>query len=97
MATEKNLNFIRTLSVAQFKKLMGVESVKVIVNPKNRENRFFEAPDNTTIRGAVSKAWEVGDTPVISEVCPTDGPKAGEAFWMLHIEGADSDNVLATL
>ncbi len=96
MATERNLSFIRTMSVAQFKKLMGVDSVKVIVNPKN-QNRFFEAPDKTDVRGAVSKAWEVGDATVFSEVCPKDGPKAGEAFWMLHIEGADSDNVLATL
>jgi hypothetical protein len=97
MATEKSLTFHRTLSVAQFKKLMGVDNLKVIINPKDTDKRFFEAPDKTDVRGAVSKSWEVGDAPVISEVSPKEGEKAGICFWMLHIEGQGSDNVIATL
>ncbi len=94
MATEKSLKFIRTMSVATFKREMGVETIKVIVNPKDTDKTFFESPQDTTVRGAVSKAWTVGEPTVISEVCPKDG---GVAFYMLHIEGVDSDNVLATL
>ena len=97
MATEKSLNFIRTMSVATFKREMGVETIKVIVNPKDTDKTFFESPQDTTVRGAVSKSWTVGEPTVISEVAPKDGPNAGVAFYMLHIEGVDSDNVLATL
>ena len=49
MATEKNLTFIRTLSVAEFKRQMNITKVNIIKNPKTN-NLFFQGDDNSDIR-----------------------------------------------
>lgn len=97
MADERNLSFIRTLSVAEFKRQMNITKVNIIKNPKT-DNLFFQGDDNSDIRGAVSKSFDASDTSklVMSEVAPKTGPEAGVAFWMLHVKN-ESDNLQLSL
>ena len=93
MANE--LTFITTWSPAEFKRKMNVSSLNIIRNPKT-DLLFFQAPDNSDVKGAVSRTWAPGDDTVISEVCPKEGAEAGVMFYMLHTK-RESNNVLATL
>lgn len=98
MATETlnfPLNFHTTWSVAEFKRKFNVDKINVIRNPKT-DLRFFQADNNSDIRGAIGTAWTPSDDTVISEVSPKEGAEAGVMFYLLHTK-RESNNVLATL
>lgn len=83
MAAEKNLEFLETLTVEQFKSRMLVSRIDVKQNPKNG-NIFFSYGAKV---GAVA-AKGIPTKPMISHVKgdPTPENPSGE-FWLLHNEG----------
>lgn len=83
MAETKNLQFLETLTVEQFKAKMLVSRIDVKQNPKNG-NVFFSYGAQV---GAVS-AKGIPQHPMFSRVKgePTPENPSGE-FWLLHEEG----------
>jgi len=88
---EGKLEFVRTLSVAEFKRQFNVTTLNVINNPHTGK-RFFQAVDNSQVGGKVALAWKTTDDTMVSEVAGDDG----EAFWMLH-KRQESTNIEASL
>lgn len=87
-----NLTYNWTKDVATFKRDTQATSLNIIKSPKTG-SLFFEATNDSSIRGAVSASWQ--DNPVISQVV---APDSGEVFYLLHKKGSGgADNVLATL
>lgn len=86
------LTFVRTLDVASFKKQFNVTSLLVVKSPKT-DKLFFEASNDSSIRGAVSANY--AEDPCVSEVVDPSGN--GESFWMLHKRGERSSAVVAEL
>jgi len=82
------LDFTSTLSLADFKKLKGINAINVVRNP-NSGKRFFVDPDNKDMSGKVATAIDL-QKPVFVSQCTTED---GEQFFMLH----NSANVEATL
>lgn len=80
---EKNLEFLETLTIEQFKEQMKVSRIDVKQNPKTG-NVFFSYGAQV---GAVS-AKGIPNNPMISHVKgdPTSENPSGE-FWLLHEEG----------
>ena len=80
---EKNLEFLETLTIEQFKEQMKVSRIDVKQNPKTG-NVFFSYGAKT---GAVA-AKGIPQHPMISHVKgdPTPENPSGE-FWLLHEEG----------
>ena len=90
---EKNLKFIDTMSIEEFKKKFNVSKIEIKRN-ENTGKCFFVYGVET---GAVSSRVENGELtmPVISEVCSTE---TGEMFYLLHQKGERSGaTTLATL
>lgn len=89
---EKNLTFMETLTVEQFKKEMAVSRIDVKKNPKTN-TIFFTYGAKT---GAVSTKG-IPKHPMLSYVKgePTEKNPSGE-FWLLHEEGKGSAPVLAS-
>ena len=83
MTENKNLQFMETLTVEQFKARMLVSRIDVKQNPKNG-NVFFSYGAQV---GAVS-AKGIPTHPMLSRVKgePTPENPSGE-FWLLHEEG----------
>lgn len=81
-----DLHFIETLTVEQFKKAQGVDSIKVRQNPYTSK-LFFTFGAQT---GAVS-AKGIPTNPMISKVEGEDGI----CFFLLHEEGQGGAPVLA--
>ena len=83
MAENKNLQFLETLTVEQFKSRMLVSRIDVKQNPKNG-NIFFSYGAQV---GAVSVKG-IPTRPMFSRVKgePTPENPSGE-FWLLHEEG----------
>ena len=83
MTENKNLQFMETLTVEQFKARMLVSHIDVKQNPKNG-NVFFSYGAKV---GAVS-AKGIPTHPMFSRVKgePTQENPSGE-FWLLHEEG----------
>lgn len=93
MTTTKDLAFLQTWSVPQFKQNNGVEKIDVLRNEKTGKC-FFTFGIQT---GACSKKVESGEVtmPVISQVCVAT---TGEMFYMLHQKGEGAGaTTLATL
>ena len=80
----EKLDFLRTLTVEQFKKLMLVNSIKVKKNPKTG-SLFFTYGGEV---GAVSLKG-IPTNPMLSEVIGNDGT----SFWMLHEEGNGAETL----
>lgn len=80
---EKNLEFLETLTIEQFKSKMLVSRIDVKQNPKTG-NIFFSYGAQV---GAVS-AKGIPSKPMVSHVKgdPTPENPSGE-FWLLHDEG----------
>jgi len=78
----RELEFVKTWSVPQFKQNNGVETIEIKRNEKTGKC-FFVFGFET---GACSKKVETGevDMPVISQVCAT---ATGDMFYMLHQKG----------
>ena len=87
---ERNLKFLKTMSVAEFKALQQVEEIK---RNEHTGKCFFVYGFET---GACSKKVETGDLtmPVISEVCSAE---TGDMFFLLHQQGEGGATTLATL
>lgn len=86
------VKFVETLSVADFKKKMGVDKIEVKQNPKSGKCFFVYG----TEVGAVSEKFLKGEItlPVISQICV---PETGDMFYLLHQRGEGGAPVLATL
>ena len=89
---EKNLTFMETLTVEQFKREMAVSRIDVKQNPKTN-TLFFTYGAKT---GAVATKG-IPQHPMLSYVKgePTEKNPSGE-FWLLHEEGKGSAPVLAS-
>ncbi|MEI3154486.1 MAG: hypothetical protein V8S95_04785 [Odoribacter sp.] len=89
---ERNLKFLKTMSVAEFKALQQVEKIEIKRN-EHTGKCFFVYGFET---GACSKKVETGDLtmPVISEVCSAE---TGDMFFLLHQQGEGGATTLATL
>lgn len=89
---ERDLKFVKTMSVAEFKAHHNVEKIEVKRN-EHTGKCFFVYGFET---GACSKKAESGKltTPVISEVCSAE---TGEMFFLLHQQGEGGATTLATL
>ena len=89
---ERNLKFLKTMSVTDFKAKQGVEKIEVKIN-KHTGKCFFVYGFET---GACSKKVETGEltTPVISEVCSAE---TGDLFFLLHQQGEGEATTLAIL
>ena len=80
----EGLEFLRTLTVEQFKTLKLVKSIKVKKSPKTG-SLFFTFGSEV---GAVSLKG-IPENPMISEVIG----KSGESFWMLHEEASGCETL----
>ena len=89
---EKNLRFINTMSINDFKSKFGVNQIDVKRNESTGKHFFVYGFET----GAVSKKIETGSLtiPVISEVCSAD---TGNMFYLLHQKGENGAVTLATL
>ena len=89
----RDLSFIKTWSIPQFKQNNGVEAIEIKKSEKTGKC-FFTFGFET---GACSKKVETGEitNPVISQVCVS---ATGEMFYMLHQQGEGGSVItLATL
>ena len=89
----RDLSFIKTWSIPQFKQNNGVEAIEIKKSEKTGK-LFFTFGFET---GACSKKVETGELtmPVISQVCVS---ATGELFYMLHQQGEGGSVItLATL
>lgn len=89
---ERNLKFLKTMSVAEFKAQHNVEKIEVKRN-EHTGKCFFVYGFET---GACSRKVETGELtiPVISEVCSAE---TGDIFLLLHQKGEGGATTLATL
>ena len=89
---EKNLRFINTMSINDFKNKFGISQIDVKRNESTGKHFFVYGFET----GPVSRKIETGGltTPVISEVCSAD---TGEIFYLLHQQGENHAVTLATL
>lgn len=89
---ERDLKFVKTMSVAEFKAHHNVEKIEVKRN-EHTGKCFFVYGFET---GACSRKVETGEltVPVISEVCSAT---TGEMFFLLHQKGEGGATTLATL
>ena len=89
---ERNLKFLRTMSVTEFKTKQGVEKIEVKRNERTGKCFFIYGFET----GACSKKVETGEltVPVISEVCSVE---TGDMFFLLHQKGEGKVATLATL
>lgn len=89
---EKNLKFLNTMSIAEFKAQHEVKSIDIKKNEQTGKCFFVYGVET----GACSKRAERGDLtmPVISEVCSAD---TGEVFLLLHQKEEGGATTLATL
>lgn len=81
---ERNLKFLKTMSVAEFKAQHNVEKIEVKRN-EHTGKCFFVYGFET---GACSRKVETGELtiPVISEVCSAE---TGDIFLLLHQKGKE--------
>ena len=78
----RDLAFLQTWSIPQFKQLNGIERIDIKRNEKTQKLFFVYGLET----GTCSKKAESGeiDNPVISEVVST---QTGEQFLLLHQQG----------
>ncbi len=84
---ERNLIFNETLTVEQFKSVMGVSRIDVKENPKTHKLFFtFGAKTGAVAVNGIPKS------PMLSNVTGSDGNN----FWLLHEEGKGGAPILAS-
>lgn len=89
---DKNLKFLKTWSVAQFKEEKQVEKIEILRNEAT--GKCFMAFGFE--KGAVSEKFERKEltSPVISQVCNAE---TGDMFYLLHQKGEGGAEKLAVL
>ena len=89
---EKNLKFLETWTVDEFKAFKSVNRIDVLRNETT--NKSFVVFGKET--GACSHKVESGELtkPMISQVCSQD---TGETFYLLHQKGEGGATLLGTL
>lgn len=89
---DKNLKFLKTFTVNEFKQKMGVETMEIKRNPLTGKCFFVYGFET----GAVSKRFDNGgiSQPVISEVCSAE---TGDVFFMIHERSEGGAETLATM
>ena len=90
---DSTLQFRETYSVPRFKQVKGISSLNIIKNP-HTDKMFFTCPDDSTVSGKVSTKDNWQDNPAISLCVDTS---TGEQFYLLHKQGSQNNNVVATL
>lgn len=89
----RDLSFLKTWTVPQFKQDNGIDSIEIKRNEKTGKCFFTYGAET----GACSKKVETGEitVPVISQVCVTS---TGDMFYLLHQKGeGEGATTLATL
>lgn len=81
------LQFLRSITIEQFKKEMDTSLIKVLRNPKEGGKVFMSWGPSKEQRGAVQSKC-IPTKPIVSWVkgTPTEKNPSGE-FWLLHDEG----------
>jgi len=89
---EKNLKFLKTMSVEDFKAANGVDKIDILKSEISNKS-FFAYGFET---GACSHKVLTGEltNPVISQVCSAE---TGETFYLLHQKGEGGATLLGTL
>lgn len=89
---KKNLKFLHTMTVDEFKTAQGVEKIDILQGDISGKVFFAYGFE----KGACShKVLEGGLTaPMISQVCSAD---TGETFYLLHEKGEGGATLLGTL
>ena len=89
---ERNLKFLKTWTVTQFKAEQQVEKIEVLKN--DATGKCFMAFGFE--KGAVSEKFERGEltNPVVSQVCSAE---TGDLFYLLHQKGEGGAQTLAVL
>jgi len=89
---DKNLKFLKTWTINQFKAEQQVEKIEVLKNEAT--GKCFIAFGFE--KGAVSEKFERGEltNPVISQVC---SPETGDLFMLLHQKGEGGAEIMAVL
>ena len=89
---DKNLKFLQTWSIDDFKKAQGVEKIDLLQNEISGKS-FFAYGFET---GACSNKVLTGEltNPVVSKVCSAD---TGETFYLLHQKGEGGATLLGSL
>ena len=78
-----NLVFHSTMTVAEFKENMGIDTIDIVRSPKT-DKLFMAKGGSGEAIGAVHPDYKEG--PVVSEVSGNDG----ERFFLLHKRGSSN-------
>jgi len=89
---EKNLKFLQTWSIEEFKSTQGVDKIDILKGDVSGKAFFAFGPET----GACSRKVLAGELtdPVISQVCSAD---TGDTFYLLHQKGEGGATLLGTL
>ena len=89
---EKNLKFLQTWSVEEFKSAQGVEKIDILKGDTSGKAFFAFGPET----GACSRRALAGKLtdPVISQVCNVE---TGDTFYLLHQKGEGGATLLGSL
>lgn len=89
---DKNLKFLKTWSVAQFKAEQQVDKIEILRNEATGKCFMVFGFE----KGAVSEKFERKEltNPVISQVCSAE---TGDMFYLLHQKGEGGAETLAVL
>ena len=79
---ERNLKFLQTWSVPEFKQNNNVQDIEILQNPATGKV-FFSYGAETGACSRRAKEGELTD-PVVSRVCSAD---TGDMFYLLHQRG----------
>ena len=89
---ERNLKFLQTWSVEEFKAAQGVDRIDILKGDVSGKAFFAYGPETGACSHKVL-AGKITD-PVISQVCSAD---TGDTFYLLHQKGEGGATLLGTL
>ncbi|MCL2561942.1 MAG: hypothetical protein FWE10_06455 [Rikenellaceae bacterium] len=89
---DKNLKFLQTMSIDDFKAAKGVDKIELLQSDISGKSFFAYGFE----KGACSHKVLTGEltNPVISQVCSAE---TGETFYLLHQKGEGGATLLGTL
>ena len=88
-----DLKFLKTYSVAEFKKKYDVETIEIKKNPQTGKNFFVYGFETGAVSDKLNSKGKL-DVPVISEVCSGE---TGDTFYMLHEKSSGGAETISVL
>jgi len=89
-----DLKFLKTYSVAEFKKKYDVETIEIKKNPQTGKKLLYLWLWNCAVSDKLNSCKGNLDIPVISEVCSGE---TGDTFYMLHEKSSGGAETIAVL